>query len=129
MPNFDHFAFQVRDLDTSIRFYIDKLGFRALSQAVNDAQGEAYAFLASGDLRLELIQDLNHPDFISPTPRPPYCPHLALLTCDMAGTLTSLQAGGVEIIHGPLEIPGEETWLYFKDPDNNVLEFIQWFEK
>jgi lactoylglutathione lyase len=35
----------------------------------------------------------------------------------------------VPILRGPLEIPGEETWVYFADPDNNVLEYIQWYQK
>ena len=25
------------------------------------------------------------------------------------------------------EIEGEETWVYFADPDGNVLEYIQWY--
>jgi hypothetical protein len=28
-----------------------------------------------------------------------------------------------------LAIEGEETWVYFADPDNNVLEYIQWYKK
>lgn len=129
MPQLDHFAFQVSNLDASIRFYVDKLDFTLLSQAVNVAQGEAYAFLSLGNLHLELIQDLNQSQFTPPEVHTPYCPHLALQTSDMAGTLASLLARGVEIVHGPLEIPGEESWLYFKDPDNNILEYILWIEK
>ncbi len=26
-------------------------------------------------------------------------------------------------------IEGEETWVYLTDPDQNVLEFIQWLNK
>jgi hypothetical protein len=35
----------------------------------------------------------------------------------------------VAILRGPLKIEGEETWVYFTDPDHNVLEYIQWFRK
>ena len=27
---------------------------------------------------------------------------------------------------GPLEISGRVKWVYVSDPDNNVIEFIQW---
>ena len=33
-----------------------------------------------------------------------------------------------EIIRGPLEIENEETWVYFSDPDGNVLEYIEWYK-
>ena len=53
----------------------------------------------------------------------------AIQTDDMPGVVSRLQRLGVPILRGPLEIPGEETWLYFTDPDNNILEYIQWFHK
>jgi catechol 2,3-dioxygenase-like lactoylglutathione lyase family enzyme len=129
MTHFDHVAFQVSDLDRSLEFYADKLGFTLVSRAVNPREQEAYAFLALGDLRLELIQ-LRHPTPLTrPDPQPPYCPHLAIATSDMAQTLARLYAAGVTILRGPLEIEGEESWVYFCDPDNNILEYIQWFRK
>ena len=30
---------------------------------------------------------------------------------------------------GPNEIPGSERWLYFMDPDYNVLEYIVWLDR
>lgn len=41
----------------------------------------------------------------------------------MAKTLEEL----IKIVHGPLLIEKEATWVYFVDPDNNVLEYIQRF--
>jgi lactoylglutathione lyase len=32
-------------------------------------------------------------------------------------------------VKGPLKIENEETWVYFSDEDNNVLEYIQWYNK
>lgn len=129
MHSFDHVAFQVSDLDTSIQFYLKKLGFTLLSKALNPTDGEAYAFLTLADLRLELIQDLNSNPYHKPVPKPPYCPHLAIETDDLAAAVEGLRRAGVSILHGPLEIPGEETWVYFTDLDNNVMEYIQWFRK
>ena len=129
MRAFDHVAFQVSDIDAAIQFYVERLGFVLASKAVNPEQQEAYAFLALEDLRLELIQDLKAESYQKPVVKPPYCPHLAMETDDMAGTVARLQQAGVAILRGPLKIEGEETWVYFTDPDNNVLEFIQWFRR
>ena len=125
---FDHAAFQVSDINKSIDFYVNKLGFKLLSNEVNLEEQEAFAFVVNGDARIELLQDLAGP-YEKPEIKRPYCPHFCLETIDMDQTVKMLKAKGINIIRGPLEIAGEETWIYFSDPDNNVLEFIQWFHK
>jgi lactoylglutathione lyase len=35
----------------------------------------------------------------------------------------------IPIVKGPLEIKGAEKWIYISDPDNNVIEYIQWLSK
>jgi len=129
MQAFDHVAFQVSDIEAAIRFYEEKLGFALKSNSVNPEEQEAYAFLTLGDVRLELLQDLKEHAFQKPVVKPPYCPHLAIETDDMEGMVRRLKQAGVELLRGPLAIEGEETWVYFTDPDNNVLEYIQWFRK
>ena len=129
MTTYDHTAFQVSDIQASVAFYVNKLGFALLSQAVNEREQEAYAFLALGDLRLELIEDRKAVPFARPDVRPPYCPHLAIETPDMAQSVAHLGEVGIALVRGPLEIEGEETWAYFCDPDNNILEYIQWYRK
>jgi len=125
---FDHAAFQVSDISRSIDFYVNKLGFKLLSNEVNKEEQEAFAFVVNGDARIELLQDLAGPYKI-PSVKRPYCPHFCLETDNMNQTVKMLKENNINIIRGPLEIKGEETWIYFSDPDNNVLEFIQWFHK
>lgn len=121
----DHTAFRVSDLDAAIRFYTNALGLRLLFSKVNAEQGEAYAFLELEGGNLELIQTLHIP-FERPRIELPYCPHFAIRTENMATTLERVRANSIEIIKGPLEIPGEEKWLYISDPDGNVIEYIEW---
>ncbi len=121
----DHTAFRVSDLDAAIRFYTGSLGLRLLSRSVNNEEGEAYAFLELQGGSLELIQTLNA-SFVPPQIEPPYCPHLALETEDIAVTLERIRNKGIAVVKGPLEIPGQEKWLYVADPDHNVIEFIEW---
>ena len=129
MERYDHMAFQVSSMDAAIRFYTEKLGFSLISRDVNTEEHEEYAFLALRDVRLELLQDLTETAYERPQLKPPYCPHLALETDDMAEAVARLRERGVPIIRGPLEVAGEETWVYFADPDHNVLEYIQWYKK
>ncbi len=129
MTFYDHTAFQVSNIADSIEFYVNKLGFTLVSHAVNAQEQEAYAFLVLGDLRLELIQDMRDASFAKPTIRPPYCPHMAIETADMPQVVAHLKEAGVAIVRGPLEIEGAETWVYISDPDNNILEYIQWYRK
>ena len=129
MEKYDHVAFQVSNMDAAIQFYVGKLGFTLSSRAVNSEEMEEYAFLALGDLRLELIQDLNQAAYQKPSIKPPYCPHLAIETNNIERAVAYLREEDVPIIRGPLIIEGEVTWVYFADLDSNVLEYIQWYKK
>ncbi|MEP7319841.1 MAG: VOC family protein [Panacibacter sp.] len=124
----DHCGFQVKNLDLAIKFYTEKLLFKLDYRAINEEEREAYAFLSLGKARLELIQDLVN-EYDIPAIKKPYCPHFCIEIDDMAKALSDLIALNIRIVKGPLKIENEETWIYFADEDNNVLEFIQWFNK
>ena len=129
MEKCDHVAFQVGDMDAAVRFYVEKLGFALASRQVDEAEHEEFAFLTLGDVRLELIRDLSQATYRPSEIRPPYCPHLAIETDDLESTLAGLKARGVSILRGPLLMAGQVTWAYFADPDNNILEYVQWYQK
>ena len=124
----DHCGFQVKNLDASIQFYTEKLQFKLDYRAVNEQEKEEYAFLSLGKARLELIQDLVN-EYAIPIIKKPYCPHFCIEIDDMEKALTDLTKMNVKIVKGPLKIENEETWVYFADEDNNLLEYIQWFNK
>ncbi|MEO8416881.1 MAG: VOC family protein [Ginsengibacter sp.] len=124
----DHCGFQVKNLDIAIKFYTEKLLFKLDYRAINEEEQEEYAFLSLGKARLELIQDLVN-EYDIPAIKKPYCPHFCIEIDDMVKALSDLKAMNIRIVKGPLKIENEETWIYFADNDNNVLEFIQWFNK
>jgi lactoylglutathione lyase len=47
----------------------------------------------------------------------------------MTATLKMIHDHSIPIVKGPLQIEGKVTWLYVTDPDNNVIEFVQWLEQ
>lgn len=126
--SFDHVAFQVSDMDSSISFYTQKLGFKLNFRSTNEEEQEEYAFLEYGNARIELIQNLKE-EYQKPEIKKPYCPHFCLEIENMKQSVKILKKNNIHIIRGPLEIKDEETWVYFSDPDNNILEYIQWNRK
>jgi lactoylglutathione lyase len=128
LMSFDHVAFQVSDMDSSIDFYTKKLGFRLNFKSVNQEEQEEYAFLEYGDVRLELIRDLTG-EYRKPEIRKPYCPHFCMEVKNMKSSVDQLKNKNINIIGELFEIKDEETWVYFSDPDNNILEYIQWYKK
>ena len=125
---YDHGAFRVRNLADAIRFYTEKLGFQLLFQNRSEEHGEQYAFLTYNGARLELIETIET-EYQPTMPERPYCPHLCFEAEDMDEVLGMLAANQIKILDGPNEVPGSERWLYFTDPDLNVLEYIVWLDK
>lgn len=125
MSRIDHTAFEVSDLDAAVRFYTALLGFRLLSRSIDQDQQEAFAFLELEGGRLELIQKLGRP-FAKPHVFPPFCPHIALAVEDISRTAHWAADQGITVLQGPSVIPGEATWMYVADADNNLIEYIQW---
>lgn len=125
----DHVAVEVADLDAAIRFYVEQLGFVETWRHRNDEEAEECAFLDLGDFRLELLAQLEEGKFQRPEIKPPYCPHIALAVDDIDASIAQLDKLGIPILRGPLIVEGEVRWLYFADPDNNVIEFVQWLNR
>lgn len=130
MHRLDHVALRVADLDASIVFYTEKIGLRLMFRELDPEHHEAFAFLELDGGNLELLQMLDEENLplphTPPVPAPPYCPHVALGVDDLDAVLEKARRDGLALLKGPLEIPGKVRWLYLADPDQNVLEFVQW---
>ena len=125
---YDHGAFRVRNLEEAVRFYTEKLGFELLFYSGSEECGEKGAFLAYNGARLELIETIGD-TYVPVRPERPFCPHQCFETEDIDAMLRTLGESGIALLDGPNEIPGSERWLYFADPDWNVLEYIQWLDR
>ena len=125
---YDHGAFRVANLENAIHFYTEKLGFKVLFTVDSQQFGERGVFLEYNGARLELIETIGVA-YEPAMPERPYCPHLCFETDDMDAVLETLRKNGIPILDGPNEIAGSERWVYFMDPDRNVLEYIVWLNK
>ena len=126
----DHVAFQVSDMDRSLAFYTQTLGLKLMFDKISQEHRERFAFLALEGGNLELLE--KHDEEGNPIPvgkgepEPPYCPHVAIGTDNLDAVVATLEKNGIPTLKGPLLIENEVRWLYFCDPDNNVLEYVQW---
>ena len=126
----DHFAFRVFDLDKAVKFYQETLGLKLISKTVDEDHHEAFAFLELEGANLELLQlmdENNNPvPFEKSEVKQPFCPHLAIKCENLDLLVLELEKKKVPLVKGPLEIPGMVKWLYIADPDNNIIEFVEW---
>ena len=118
-----HIAFVISDLERSLDFYCNKLGFRQAFQL--DREGTpspwiVYIQIAPGHF-IELFPGGSGEN----GSRPVGYNHFCLLVDDLPATLRELEARG-------LSVPGEPTlgldnnWQYWiKDPDGNSIELMQ----
>ena len=138
-----HACVSVSDMERSLRFYRDTLGMEEEVNITYDADPcmmdlpgtkprQHLVLLSAGNARVELIQ------YIEPKGRPNdrrTCDngtlHLCFRVDDIMKIHQTLKAQGVRFHRDPLLIgeAGEglsgHWYVYFRGPDNEVLEFIQ----
>ena len=146
----DHVALMVSDLEASLRFYRDLLGFEVLSPEehkggpidemvnIDGVHMREYRLVppggvngyqrgkSAGQITLDLIQ------WITPTSPQErvainHVPsaHLCFGLEDLPAVHERLKNEGVEFVSPPVRFSGEGEWhvLFFYDPDGNLLEF------
>ncbi|MCA9438029.1 MAG: VOC family protein [Candidatus Omnitrophica bacterium] len=126
----DHVAFQVANMDRALEFYTRTLGLKLMFDKTSEEHRERFVFLELEGGNLELLEKHDEEGNPIPTkkkpPEPPYCPHVAIGTEDLDRIVETLENNGIPLLKGPLLIEGQVRWLYFCDPDDNVLEYVQW---
>ncbi len=112
-----HCCFLVRDLDTSLVFYRDKLGLTPAFDFINE-QGERYGVYlhVGGRSFIELFQGETEPPAAGQSFR-----HVCLEVDDIEATVAALRARGIEVT--PVTMGCDHTWqAWLTDPDGNSIE-------
>jgi glyoxylase I family protein len=127
----DHVEIVPLDMESSIRFYTDILGFtvreRIKVEVLQSMQGhtvEEVAYLTLGDTTIEFIKVLDPTD----TRFDPWgigYRMIALEVDDMDETVEYLKDKGVEIIFGPVTL-GTAKRAEIADPNGIPIELRQW---
>lgn len=147
----DHLNLVVADLNRSLGFYVDLLGFRQTQRTLLEgewigrivglpnARAEV-AFIEPplGAPRIELLQYLS-PDGtaleLNSVANTHGLRHVALRVEDLAAMKAHLERHGVEFFGEPVTVPegiikraagAKKTLVYFLDPDGVILELAQY---
>ena len=114
-----HIVLSVRDLEQSIHFYRDILGFRQVSR-----MGERGAMFSAGRTHHELFLTQGNPDAPVQEGRGVGLRHFALKVgttdAELQAALDELRKEEVEIVH--ITDHGVTHSVYLKDPDGNQVE-------
>ena len=127
----NHFAVSVADLEASIRWYEDVLGFRLVARNTIDKLGVPVAHLDAPDSGFVL--ELFAPTNAKPTPDERRFPdtdmmtngnkHFSLSIADSAKTMKKLGEMGIEIVMTA------DVWntfgIFIRDPSGNVIELME----
>ncbi|MGI6161841.1 MAG: VOC family protein [Christensenellales bacterium] len=142
--DFIHVGITVKDLDVTRRFY-EKLGFTAAEpfatsweeywQAKNSfyqlpegTNGEILFMQSAGGAKLEFFWFDKLEECQSTVWNRIGIHHLALTTDDLDAVVKSLTDDGIEFEIGP--VAGKtQTFLFFKDPDGNLIEIGEPYKK
>jgi catechol 2,3-dioxygenase-like lactoylglutathione lyase family enzyme len=146
----DHINIVVTDLERSVRFYTELLGFRKTREA--NLEGEwidrivglrgvkaraVFIVAPAGEPRIELLAyETPAGEAFAENSRANTIGlrHIAFRVDDMVATVGRLRAAGVTVFSDPVRVPtgvvqhdaGDKTLVYFLDPDGVILELAEY---
>lgn len=113
-----HIALVTQDLEKSVSFYRDLLGFREVERFFDEGEGAEVVFLSLGNTLLELL-----------APRkgevpPPSSFHLAFAVEGVEEVFAELVACGVPVVLDLCESHGFH-YAYFQGPMGEIVEIVE----
>ena len=119
-----HVAIKVKDLDRSLDFYINKLGFPEMMRLHHDDGSVFLVYLRITDTQyLEVFPGAE--DERAPGWNANGMNHLCLESDDVAALAEGVQAAGIPLLM-PLKLALDGNWqAWIEDPDGNRIELMQ----
>lgn len=121
IKNIGHLAFSVSDMEKSLHFYCDQLGFTHLFQ-LKDSSGNPWInYLKITERQfIELFYGNN----LKPGDNASYH-HLCLEVDDIKATVRELESRGVVFAQQIMQGSDKNYQIWIKDPDGNPIELMQ----
>ncbi len=120
----DHVAVTVADMERSVRFYRDVMGFKVLGR-VQPREGFTIVCIGTGnDAFLELFHFASGSKPLEFENSDVGLKHIAFKVDDVEGIAAKLHEHNVEFTVEPTSAKGGIRVAFFKDPDGNLLEII-----
>lgn len=121
----DHVELTPSDLERTLTFYRDALGFSLTGRYPVDAPPlHEIAYLSLGDSTIELL-GIDAPEAVEDNPRQVGYRGLALEVEDMEQAITYLANRGIPVSWGPVNL-GNAIRAEIRDPDGLIIELRQW---
>jgi methylmalonyl-CoA epimerase len=123
---FDHVAVTVKDIERSIGFYRDLLGFEVVGQLLLRDDTFKIVYLRSGGACIELFEfrDNDAQTAVGVPDQVGGFKHVALQTDDVDAVAAKLKAAGTVFTVEPKDAAGGVRLAFFRDPDGNLLELV-----
>jgi catechol 2,3-dioxygenase-like lactoylglutathione lyase family enzyme len=106
---------RVSDVERSLRFYVDELGFREMWRHAPEPELPRLLAIARGGATLVLTE---HADV-------PFGGLVCLQTSELDTVFHELAARGVTLDLAPTDMPWRMRELHLRDPDGNRVRFCQ----
>ena len=121
-----HTMLRVGNLDTSLKFYRDKLGMKVLRQQEYPDGRFTLAFVGYGDEDSHTVLELTYNWDQDKYDLGTAYGHVAIGVPDIYRTCDELKADGVKVIRPPGPMKHGTTVIAFvEDPDGYKIEFVQ----
>ena len=118
-----HVAIRVKDIDRSLDFYVNKLGFKEMFRLDRDDRLWIVYLRITDDQYLELFPE-GHGDR-SPTAEAVGFNHMCLAVDDLDAVIAQLEAAGVALTRPKKVAVDRNAQAWIEDPDGNRLELMQ----
>lgn len=118
-----HTAYRIRDLEASLRFYCDQLGFREAFRLHHPETGALWiVYLQVAREQFVELFPVGPDAVINPGNR--YM-HLCLETPNLEETVAELERRGVTMMRGISRGLDQNLQAWVKDPDGNEIELME----
>jgi len=118
-----HVAIRVKDIDRSLDFYVNKLGFKEMFRLDRDNRLWIVYLRITDDQYLELFPE-GHGDR-SPAAEAVGFNHMCLAVDDIDAVIAQLEVAGVPLTRPKKVAVDRNAQAWIEDPDGNRLELMQ----